>query len=187
MTATLPLFHPLHLAALALLCSVAPAQEPAPPAEAPFSTPEGLVRELYRAVSFEAGAAPDWDHVRSMFLGEAVVVLRTGQAESTVFDLDGFIDDFVRFSGLPAVQERGFAEKIVRMDSTELRDIAHVFVVYEATIPGSPRPPQQGLDSIQLIRRDDRWWVVSIVNDVPSPDHPLPEALKGDRGAQGDE
>jgi hypothetical protein len=51
-------------------------------------------------------------------------------------------------------------------------------VLYEASIPGWGRPPQQGIDSFQLIKKDGRWWIASITNDVPNPDHPVPEALR---------
>ena len=33
-------------------------------------------------------------------------------------------------------------------------DIAHVWVLYEAEIPGWGRPAQPGVDSFQLVRRD---------------------------------
>jgi hypothetical protein len=58
------------------------------------------------------------------------------------------------------------------------RDIAHVLVLYEAHIPGSARPPQQGVDSFQLVRNAGRWWIVSVVNDLPSPEHPAPPVLR---------
>ena len=60
-----------------------------------LETPDGVVTEIYDLVSFEAGAVPDWDKVRSMFIPEAVVVLRTTREATTVFSVDGFIQDFV--------------------------------------------------------------------------------------------
>jgi len=152
------------------------AQTAAPPDSA-SATAEGAVRELYRLVSFAPGATTDWGKVRSLFLPEAVIFLRTSRTASTVFTLEGFIADFAAFDTLPAVVQNGFTETIVRLRPTVFRDIAHVLVLYEATIPGSPRPPQQGVDSFQLIRRDGRWWIVSVANDIVTPETPVPAEL----------
>jgi hypothetical protein len=146
------------------------------------SDAESLVRGLYTAVTFEAGTTPDWDHVRSMFLDRATVVLRTTRTATTVFDVDGFVADFVSFIERANVQATGFTERVVRVRPLVFGDIAHVLVLYEASIPGSGRPPQQGVDSFQLIRRDGRWWIVSIVNEIPTPDRPLPPELTGGDG-----
>jgi hypothetical protein len=53
-----------------------------------------------------------------------------------------------------------------------------VLVLCEASIPGAPRPPQQGVDSFQLIRQGGRWRIVSVVNDLPTADAPLPAELR---------
>jgi hypothetical protein len=58
------------------------------------------------------------------------------------------------------------------------RDIAHVLVLYEAIAPAMSRPPQQGVDSFQLIRKDGRWWIVSITNDIVTPETPAPPELQ---------
>jgi hypothetical protein len=153
----------------AILCPASPT--------AAYTTPDSLVAALYDAVTFPAGQTPDWDHVRSMFLPEAVIVLRTSWTATSVFSLEGFVGDFVRFIEEAGVAEKGFSEKIVRTRSMVFGDIAHVLVLYEAHITGSPRPPQQGVDSIHLVQRDGRWWIASIVNEIPTADRPLPAAL----------
>jgi hypothetical protein len=158
-------------ASLLLGASAAAAQASA------HDTPEGLVAALYDAVTFPAGVAPDWDDARAMFLPEAVIVLRTGRETTAVFSLEGWIDDFVRFIEEAKVVETGFSERIVRTRAMVFGDIAHVLVLYEAHITGSPRAPQQGVDSIQLVRREGRWWIASIVNEIPAAVRPLPPEL----------
>ena len=141
-------------------------------------TPESTVNKLYDLVTFEAGSPPDWEEVKSLFIETAVVVLRTSRIGSTVFTLNGFIEDFVRFAGDERVKEGGFSEKIKKMESLIFGDIAHILVVYEASIPGTTTPPQLGLDSMHLIRKENGWKIVSIINEVPTPDRPLPEKLR---------
>jgi hypothetical protein len=143
-----------------------------------LSTAEGVVRELYDLVTFPAGEVPDWDQMRALFLPETVIVLRTSRTGNTVMGMDGFIGLWLRDIEGFGMDETGFSETIVRMHTTEFGDIAHIWVLYEAHIPGSERPPQQGVDSIQLVRRDGQWLIASITNELPTPDRPIPEVLR---------
>jgi hypothetical protein len=171
------LAHGTLLVALSLAPALR-AQVPAVPADTVTATAEGSVRQLYRLVSFRPGEATDWAKVRALFLPEAVVVLRTSRTATTVFSLDGFVNDFIRFDTIPAVARSGFTETIVRLRSMVLGNIAHVLVLYEAQVTGSQRPPQQGVDSFHLVRRDERWWIASIMNEVLAPERPLPAELR---------
>ncbi|MHC4991789.1 MAG: hypothetical protein ACYTGC_12490 [Planctomycetota bacterium] len=165
---------------LLLSCSVLAWSDPqeSPPDASPFPTAEGLVASLYDAVTFEAGTTPDWDHVRSMFIDEAVIVLRTSRQSTTVFSVEGFVEDFVKFIERADARRTGFTERIIRTRPMVFGDMAHVLVLYEASIPGSPRPPQQGVDSFSLIRKQDRWWIAAVTNEIPTPDRPVPEQLR---------
>lgn len=142
-----------------------------------YQTPDSLVKELYHSVTFEAGASPDWDKVRSMFIKEAIVVLRTSQESTTIFSVEEFVQDFVNFIDKANVKQTGFLEEIIRIKPIVFGDMAHILVLYEASIPGSPRPPQKGVDSFQLLKKDGRWWIVSITNEIPTQKNPVPEYL----------
>ncbi len=136
---------------------------------------ESVVRSLYSLVTVKPGGPmTDWDKVRSLFYKDAVVVLRTSRTETSAFSVQGFIDDFVTFDQKARVQERGFAERIVRLKPMVFQDIAHILVLYEASMTDSARPPQQGIDSFHLMKKDGRWWIVSVVNEVPEPGTKVP-------------
>jgi hypothetical protein len=152
------------------------AEEPPTVAE-PFASPLSLVEGLYPAVSSEAGGAPDWDHVRAHFDPAAVIVLRATREETRLFDVDSFIGDFVAFYDRIG-PEQGFVERVVSSRVLEYGNVAHCSVVYEAAVEGSERPPQRGLDSWHLMRREGRWWVVSVVNEVESVAGPIPESAR---------
>lgn len=161
-----------------LMCAVLLAQDRDSGAKNPLRTAHRVVSELYRLVTFKAGTSPDWDKVKSLFLEQAVVVLRTGRDKLSVFSVEGFVEDFVRFTERADVKEKGFTERIVRTKSTVYGDIAHILVLYEASIPGSARPPQRGVDSFQLIQKNGRWWIVSITNELVTADRPVPPGLR---------
>jgi hypothetical protein len=156
------------------------------PSAAEPSSAEQFVRGIYPAVSAAGGALPDWNAVRAFFLKEAAIVLRTSRTGTNVLTLEGFIKDFVDFYERPrkmgdltrTPRDTGFAERVVRARTWEYGDLAHVLVLYEAEIVGWGRPPQQGVDSWALVRRDGRWWVASVTNEVVTPDRPVPPELR---------
>ena len=154
---------------------------PTPPAPTPnpkLQTADGVVRELYRLVTIAVGDSTDWEQVRNLFIPEAVIFLRVSKEESSTFSLQGWIDDFVAWDRKARASERGFEEKITRLEPMVFRDIAHVLVRYEARLLDSPKPPTVGVDSIELIRKDGRWWIAAITNDLPNAENPLPAQLQ---------
>lgn len=134
-----------------------------------------LIRQIYDLVSSDGSTPVDWDLVRSFFLEEAVIVLRSSAQDHTIFSLDGFIQDFKDFYENPVVQESGFREEIVRINPQIYRDAASIGVVYEASIPGSERPPQKGIDFWILIKMDDQWKVIGISNEIIPPGQEIPD------------
>ncbi len=151
--------------------------------------PGEVVAALYGLVSAEPGKLPDWAKVRACFAKEAVVVLRTSPTATALFSLDGFIQDFVDFYEKPFrrgertiyPKQAGFTEKVIRMKTFEFWDMAQVLVLYEAHITGDPARPQRGIDNWLLSRRDGRWVIVAITNDLITKDHPVPPELAGDK------
>ena len=105
-------------------------------------------------------------------------MLRTSRDGSTVFSVDGFVEDFVTFIEQSDVESTGFTERILDMQTFEWGDIAHVLVLFDSNIPGDGREPRAGVDSFQLIKRDGRWWIASITNERPATDRPLPELFE---------
>lgn len=92
--------------------------------------------------------------MRALFIEEAVVVLRTGREELSVFSLDGFVADFVEFIERAHVEETGFTERILDLRERSYGDIAQVLVHFDSHVPGSGRDPQPGVDNFELVRRE---------------------------------
>ena len=139
-----------------------------------FADPEQLVNALYQEVTFAPGESPDWDFAKSMFLDEATVVLRYGPDNMTIFDVQGWVDDFVTFIEEDGIAKTGFDEKILGMRSYIYGDIASINVLFESHIPGTDRR-NKGVDIFQLIRKNEKWLIVSIINERPSFAGAVPE------------
>ncbi len=84
-----------------------------PSVENTSQTVEDVVREVYTLVSFEAGERPDWEKVKSLFIDDAVIVLRSSRTEHSIFSREGFVEDFNNFIDNSGVDKTGFLEKII--------------------------------------------------------------------------
>ena len=139
-----------------------------------------MITQIYKEVSSDGNAALDWDRVRSFFIEDAIIILRTSREGSTQFTLEEFIQDFKDFYKSPAVGETGFKEEVLRVNAQVYGDAAYIGVVYEATILNSERPPQKGIDFWLLTRRDKTWKVIAVSNEIIPAGEAIPEMFEAD-------
>ena len=133
-----------------------------------------MIKQIYKEVSSDGTALPDWDMVRPFFVDEAVIVLRSSREGSTQFTLEEFIQDFKDFYQSPAMKDSGFKESVLQVKDFIYYDIALIGVVYEAKILDSERPATRGIDFWSLVRKDNSWKAVSVTNEVIRPGETLP-------------
>jgi hypothetical protein len=69
-----------------------------------------MVTQIYEEVSGTGEESVDWDKIRSIFLEEAVIVLRTSREETSQFTVEEFIQDFLAFYRSPRLGESGLAQ-----------------------------------------------------------------------------
>lgn len=141
---------------------------------APEKEASEMIRQIYKEVSGVGDERPNWDRVRSYFVDEAIIVLRTSREGSTQFTLEEFIQDFQDFYKSQAVGDAGFKEEVIQLKLHLYHDIAFAGVIYEAKVLESDRPPSRGIDFWSLIRKGDSWKVVSVTNEVIRPGEALP-------------
>jgi hypothetical protein len=117
--------------------------------------------------------------VKECFIPEAVLAVRKTPVSMAVMNTREFVDWFVADVEKFKMKELGFEEKIERLKLTVFGDMAHVFVVYKARLKTpADSPGQFGLDSWELVKKEGRWWVVGMTNDVVTPQRPLPVELR---------
>ena len=146
-----------------------------------YETIDAVIDGLYATVSFEPGQVPDWDRARSFFLPEAVVVFAPrGPGSAQVMDLEGWIEDFKTFYEDRNLVALGFRETIAGREVTEYANIAHAFVVFEPRVgPEWDGPTTPGIDSLELVQHDGRWWIAAITTQFSSEALPIPERFLG--------
>jgi hypothetical protein len=74
------------------------------------------------------------------------------------------------------VERNGFFEKEIARRTEQFGHIAHVWSTYESRHQADdPEPFMRGINSIQLIYDDTRWWIITIYWEHEGVDSPIPE------------
>lgn len=143
-------------------------------------SPDAIVQAVYASISgpAEAEQERDWDRLRSLFLPDARFVLVRWQSpdgeEGEVlrsWDVEGFIETAKGFYQESAFYEREVARRVDRFGN-----MAHVFSTYESRVDSrDSEPVSRGINSVQVVFAEDRWWIAHLVWDVERPDNPIPQ------------
>ncbi|HUF12965.1 MAG TPA: hypothetical protein VMN78_07700 [Longimicrobiales bacterium] len=145
---------------------VTPAPAPAP-AQVEIQT---LIDELYAVISGPAGQERDWARMRELFAPGARLSpmvrqlpsdsLATGPRPAMMILT---VEDYIERAG-PMLMRDGFFETEIHSVMERYGNVAHVWSTYESRIvsPDS-EPVDRGINSIQLVYGEGRWWVYSIL------------------------
>lgn len=168
----------ITLACLALTSAAAGAQAPSPQ-----QTIDGVMIELYAAVTREPGQRFAWDRLRAIMLPGAIMLPqpRQLQGRSQVMSVDQFIA-WIDAGTDPTIgtgRDQGFYERQINLIVDQYGDVAQAFTTYEK----GPYQPRQvigrGINTVQLVRRDGLWWILSIAWDEENTAGPLPPKYRG--------
>ena len=140
---------------------------------ADVSSPEAILNAVYSVISGPQGQLRDWDRMRSLFIPDArliPVVPAAGHADAVVLTIDGYI---ARATARTATM--GFYETSVHNVTEQYDNIVQVWSTYESRhAPTDATPFVRGINSFQLLKDGDRYWIVNIFWDAETPDHPIP-------------
>jgi hypothetical protein len=140
---------------------------------------DAIIGALYDTISFDPGDEPDWERLRWLFLTDgSLIPPRDPSEESTqVLGIEAFINRAKRrIHNTEALQERGFREVEVSRRVDQFSNIAHVLSVYEGRFgSGEDDYAVRGINSVQLLFENDRWWVVGILWADENDENEIPE------------
>jgi hypothetical protein len=190
--------YPVRLAALAMLAACAPAVQqtaaPAPlspPADTPaapsraadprdVASPQAVVAAIYEVISGPATQERDWDRYRTLFLPDArlAFVLETPSGQVRLINVT--VDEFIRAASPGYRTQGGFWERDIGQRVNQFGTIAHVFSAYETRRSGPDGAvAQRGINSVQMLRHEGRWWITNAVFDMESAANPIPPEYLG--------
>lgn len=137
-----------------------------------INSPDAIVKALYDVISGPAGKR-NWSRLRSLFLeGARMIPIGErvhGESGFKVMSVDEWIED-----ASPFLLENDFYESEIVNNAHRFGNMIQAFSTYEAK--ESPDGPQKarGINGIQLLYKDDRWWIVTMMWDNETRDNPLP-------------
>ena len=140
------------------------------------SSIDGIVAALYETISGPAGQERDWERQRSLFLSGALLVAGTPQRDGSIAVevLDPETYAAVR---APYFTTNGFYETEVARRTECYGGVAQVWSSYESRHAPDGEAFMRGINSIQLLYVNARWWIVSVVWQHESAGLPLPEDM----------
>ena len=150
------------------------------PAE--VESPEAVVRTLYRVISGPAEEERDWDRLRALFRAGARILVPRSEPDqedgAEEYDGEDFVEEGGRF-----YRQDGFWEREIWSSAEHFRGIAHVLSTYESRVESPDSDPViRGINNVQLLRQEGRWWIASIVFDVEGGGHRIPLEYLSDGG-----
>jgi hypothetical protein len=144
-------------------------------------TVDHLVASLYDVISGPAGAR-DWDRFRSLFLpdGRIGVVVpetpATKDAPATKGDTVFLTPDLYARRDDAYFKTNGFFERSLANRVEAFGNLVHVWSTYESRHSASDsRPFTRGVNSMQIVQAQGRFWIASILFDDERPGLTLPE------------
>lgn len=116
-------------------------------------TLDETIAAMYASYSFEEGTRPNWALQAEIFAPGARLV-RVNDDGVFEYDLVSFRKNLEEMIDSGALTS--FSEREVWRDVKEFGDVAHVLSEYET-------PLFHAVKSIQLFRRDGRWWISAMI------------------------
>ena len=121
---------------------------------------DSIIAEMYDQVCFEAGERPDWDRQRKIFAPGARMV-RVNDSGVFEFDMDSYRINFE--SMIDSGEMPCFWEGELWRETRQFGDVAHVLSAYETRRTRNGEVLNRGVNSIQLFKRDGRWWISAMI------------------------
>jgi hypothetical protein len=145
------------------------------PLKEDVSTIEGIIKASYEIVSGKAKEKRNWARDNSLHHKNARYYFfdRLGdQLKITSMSLEEFhkLTDEV-------VEDDGFYESEVNREVRVFGKMAHVWSTYETRLAKDGAVVRRGINSVQLLYENNRWFIVSWVFEGESKDAPIPKTF----------
>lgn len=154
----------LILSVLFLGCTAATAQS---------TEVDEVISELYSSITFDENSDPDYETFQSLFIedGRLISVHDTTSYHLTPASYKQSMNSRRQNGKILA-----FEEKELHRETDQFGNIMHVFSTYQThVVTPDGEDSQRGINSIQLMKENGRWKVVSIIWYEEKAGTPLPD------------
>lgn len=133
-----------------------------------LQTIEGILKTFYSVISGEKGEKRDSELFKNLFYPRARLIYYGKDVESVVRAQYWTPDFYVKriFKKQETELDTGFFEKEIHSEVNIFGNIAHVFSTYASFQNKTDEKPfTRGINSIQLLKHNDRWWIINVYWD----------------------
>ncbi len=135
---------------------------------ADVTTIDGMIKALYDVISGPAGPR-DWNRFRSLFHSDAYMAAINEKGQLRKFSPAQYIQ-----GNAPFFLKYSFMEKELGRKVNEFGSIAQVFTAYEYKAGLTPPETKRGINSIELVKENNRWYIMSISWDEERAGNKIP-------------
>lgn len=137
------------------------------------SSPDAIIKAMYATISGPAGPR-NWYRERSLYL-EGARLIPIGKrvhkdGELEIMSIEEWIEDAKEY-----LEANDFYETEIMRKMHSYGNIVQAFSTYETRNDPEAPPIARGINSIQLLKKDGRWWIVTVMWDNESRQNPIPE------------
>jgi len=138
---------------------------------------DAIMTALYEVVNRPPGEPYDWDRFLTLFLPDAHMIPNLEQTGGAfmVLSPEEFAEWIDGMTDPSDPSDPGFQEEEIARQVDRFGDVAQVFTTYQKRYWGADEILGRGINSINLVHHDGRWWVTSIVWDEEAGAGPIPE------------
>jgi hypothetical protein len=143
--------------------------------ESTLSTPEAVVERLYAVISGAAEEERDWEAFRDLFHPGSRLIVAFTHPDGGTETREWTPWAFARHAAEDYRSHGGFWERETWARIERFGGVAHVWSVFESRRGSQESEPfGRGINSIQLLRSEGRWWISNLVWDLEQPHNPIP-------------
>jgi len=137
------------------------------------NSPDAIVAALYDVISGEPGKPRDWARFRNLFKPESRLIptRKTNAGDFTIKTLSP--EEYIQL--FTSRVNAGFYERELHSKSEVYGTVAHIFSTYETKETKDGPVTNRGINSIQLFKDKDRYYVVTIFWCAENMGFPLPD------------
>lgn len=136
---------------------------------------DAIIAAFYESTAAEPKQPRDWDRFRSLFLPESRLIAARPAGDGTSGAVFLAVTDYVA-ANRKYFEKGGFIDSEAARRVEQYGNIAQVWSTYESRhSKADPKPYARGINSIQLLKDGDRWWIVNVFWDFERAESAIPD------------
>ncbi len=136
---------------------------------------DAIIQSLYEVISGPAGER-DWERFYSLFKTDAKMSAFF-KSQNGMNQFSSMTPEEYKIQNGPFFSQSGFWEEELGRDELRFGEMVHVFSAYASRLSENGEADQRGVNSIQLVYDQNRWWIVSLIWNAESEDNKIPNSL----------